>query len=116
MTLELLKIVWALATVIVLVYVFAKLLGRKQYPGPSGLPVKSIGYIGLGPRRGIAVLKAGREVLLVGLTQTEIRLLRAYPEEEFLREKGPIERKTEQANGFKRFLQGGGLFNEKTPQ
>lgn len=114
MTYELLKIVWALATVIILIYVFVRLFAKRQpFVGP-GVPVKNIGYLGLGPRRGILVLKAGREVLLLGITQTEIRLLRAYPQEEFLHEEGPFEKKTETRGSFKKLLQGGGLFNEKT--
>ncbi len=114
MTVEILKIIWALLTTVVLVYVFARIFTRRQVLSGSSLVVKNIGYLGLGPRRGILILKAGREVLLLGVTQTEIKLLRAYPAEELGIGEGRPERTPEEEGKFKRLLSGG-LFNEKTP-
>ncbi len=119
MTGELLRILWALAVVVVFIVVVAKLLGKKAPVAGGGL-VQNLGYMSLGPRRGIVILKVAREVLLVGLTQTEIKLLKAYPEEEFLQShsgtgnNNQLSNNVEYLKSLKRLLQQGRLYNEKT--
>ena len=41
-----------------------------------------ISYQPFGPKRGVAALKVGKEVLILGMTQTEMRLLKSFNEED----------------------------------
>lgn len=72
----------ALALGIVLVVIGAAAFAyRKKRPGAAG-PVSLVSYLPLGPRKGVATLKVGRELLVVGVTGTDLRLLASLPEGE----------------------------------
>lgn len=70
----------ALAGVVGLIVLVAFVLKRKA--APDGL-MKLVEYRSFGPKRGIAALRAGGQVLLIGVTQTEFRLLTSFKESEF---------------------------------
>jgi flagellar biogenesis protein FliO len=41
-----------------------------------------IGYQAVGPKKGVAALKVGREVLILGVTPNDMRLLKTFREDE----------------------------------
>jgi flagellar biosynthetic protein FliO len=47
----------------------------KKRQGGSGM-MKVLSYLSLGPKSGIAAVKVGREILLIGVTSTDIKLLK----------------------------------------
>jgi flagellar biosynthetic protein FliO len=63
----------ALALVIGVIVLLGAFLKKRQ--AKDGL-MKIMGYQSLGPKKGIAMVKVGAEVLLVGVTATDIRLLK----------------------------------------
>jgi len=48
---------------------------RKRQPGVPGF-FQLMAYHPFGPRRGVAALRVGRELLLLGVTNTDFKLLR----------------------------------------
>lgn len=64
----------ALALVIVLIAAAAWVYRKKQ-PGTPGL-FKVVAYQPFGPRRGVAALRVGREVLVLGVSNSDLKLLR----------------------------------------
>ncbi len=64
----------ALALVSGLILLLGLFLKKRQEK--EGL-MKVMGYQSLGPKKGIAMVKIGQEVLLVGVTATDIKLLKA---------------------------------------
>ncbi|RMG01457.1 MAG: hypothetical protein D6726_09525 [Nitrospirae bacterium] len=81
MTGEFLKIGLALAGVIGLILAGAKFAQSKTAASPGLL--KTLGYLSMGPRKGIAIVKAGREVMLIAVTPTDLKLLKTVPEDAF---------------------------------
>jgi flagellar biogenesis protein FliO len=69
----------ALVAVIGLILVVGILLKRKKGK-PSLITVLS--YQSFGPRKGIAALKIGAEILLIGITSTDLKLLKTVGEKE----------------------------------
>lgn len=67
----------ALALVIGLIVMSALFLRKKQ--GKPGM-MKVMAYQSLGPKKGIAAVKVGREVLLVGITANDLKLLKSLGE------------------------------------
>jgi flagellar biogenesis protein FliO len=48
---------------------------KKKKPGIPGL-ISLVAYQQFGPRRGVAAVRVGREVLILGVTNTDLKLLR----------------------------------------
>jgi flagellar biogenesis protein FliO len=69
----------ALVFVIGLIFVIGTVLKRKQRK--SSL-MNVLTYQSFGPRKGIAALKIGTEILLVGITSTDLKLLKTFDESE----------------------------------
>jgi flagellar biogenesis protein FliO len=69
----------ALVFVILLIIGLSYVMRRRQ--GADGL-MKIVGYQSMGPKKGIAALKIGREILLVGVSASDIRLLKTYGDDE----------------------------------
>lgn len=69
----------ALIAVIGIIVVGGYLLRKRQEK--SSL-INILAYHSFGPRKGIAALKIGSEILLVGVTSTDIKLLRTMSEVE----------------------------------
>lgn len=67
----------ALALVIGLIVLSALFLRKRQ--AKPGM-MKVMAYQPLGPKKGIAAVKVGREVLLVGITANDIKLLKSLGE------------------------------------
>jgi len=70
----LLKTAAALGFVIMLIGVLA-MAYKKRQPGVMGL-FQLMAYHPFGPRRGVAALRVGQEVLVLGVTNTDFKLLR----------------------------------------
>jgi len=68
----------ALIFVILLILATA-LVYKKRYRGSGFISVEE--YLSFGPKRGIAAIKIGREILIVGITPHEFRLLKTLDEE-----------------------------------
>ncbi|MBP2675155.1 MAG: Flagellar biosynthesis protein, FliO [Deltaproteobacteria bacterium] len=64
----------ALAFVILLIAAVAWAYKKKK-PGIPGL-LQLVAYQPFGPRRGVAAVRVGREVLVLGVTNTDLKLLR----------------------------------------
>jgi flagellar biogenesis protein FliO len=64
----------ALAFVLLLIVGMAFVYKKKQ-PGIHGL-FQLVAYHSFGPRRGVAALRVGHEVLVLGVTNTDFKLLR----------------------------------------
>jgi flagellar biogenesis protein FliO len=75
-----LQMITALAAVIGMILVMRVFLKKRQ--GKPGM-MNMVAYQAFGPRKGLAALKMGKEVLLLGVTSTDIRLLRTFDENEF---------------------------------
>jgi len=72
----LVKLAVALVFVLVLFFIFAKLMKKMQVGqggGSNGLKV--VGALSLGPRERIVVVQAGSEQILLGVTSTQINKL-----------------------------------------
>jgi flagellar biogenesis protein FliO len=74
------QMIIALAAVIGMIFLMSFFLKKRQ--GKSGV-INILAYQSFGPKKGIAALKMGREVLLIGITSTDIRLLKTFKENEF---------------------------------
>lgn len=69
----------ALALVIFLIYAIA--FTAKKRRGAGGF-LGLLEYLSLGPKRGIAVVRVGRRALVLGVTQTDFKLLKTLGHEE----------------------------------
>lgn len=65
----------ALTLVIGMICLLGVAMKKKQ--GKEGL-MTVLGYQSLGPKKGIAAVKIGQEVLLVGVTATDVKLLKSF--------------------------------------
>jgi flagellar biogenesis protein FliO len=75
-----LQVISALAIVVGLIFVAAFFLKKRQ--GKPGL-MKLVAYQSFGPRRGVAAMKVGREILLIGVTASDLKVLRIFNEGDF---------------------------------
>lgn len=71
----LLKIVMGLALVILLAYAFTRLATHRLPVSRSRGGVRVLGHVYLGGRRGVSLLKVGRAVLVLGVTDHQVGLL-----------------------------------------
>jgi len=69
----------ALLFVIILIFAAGYILKKKQ--NRFGF-MSIIGYQPVGPKKGVAALKVGKEVLILGVTSNEMRLLKIFREDE----------------------------------
>jgi len=65
----------ALALVVGMIALLGVFLRKRQEK--DGL-MKVLGYQSLGPKKGIAAVKIGQEVLLVGVTASDLKLLKSF--------------------------------------
>lgn len=79
MTETYLQMTAALIFVVLLILGVGYFMRKKQ--GKYGL-MSVVGYQSMGPRKGVAALKIGGEVLILGITAQEMRLLRTFKETE----------------------------------
>ncbi len=71
-----LQMAFALAAVIGLIVVMGFFLKKRQQM--TGSMMKVVAHQSLGPRKGLIAVKVGTEVLLLGVTPSDVRLLRTY--------------------------------------
>lgn len=69
----------ALVMVIFLIYAIA-FAAKKRRGGNAFLGM--LEYLSLGPKRGIAVVRVGKKALVLGVTQTDFKLLKTIGEQE----------------------------------
>lgn len=74
------QVMTALGMVLGLIFLFAFLLRKKQTRNEM---MKVIAYHPLGTRKGITAMKVGEEILLLGVTPADIKLLRRYNASDF---------------------------------
>ncbi|NTW66566.1 MAG: FliO/MopB family protein [Nitrospirae bacterium] len=70
-----LQMILALALVIGMILLLGTFLKKKQ--SKDGL-MKVIGYQSLGSKKGLAAVRINNEVLVLGITATDLKLLRTY--------------------------------------
>ncbi len=99
---ETLKIILALAFILGLILATAALM--KKRAGTTSEILKTLGYLHLGPRKGIAVIKAGEEVLLIGLTPNDLKLLKTLPESAVESELKKMRDNIDQIKSFKEMM------------
>jgi len=87
MTGEIIRIGLALALVLGMLVAGSRFLRKRQEI--RGF-MSIVGYCSLGQKKGIAACRVGRDLLLIGVTQNSISLLKSYREDEldssFIRE------------------------------
>ncbi len=71
------QVALALGAVIAMILIMGFFLRKRQMK--SGF-INFIAYQSFGPRKGIAALKMGKEVLLIGITSTDLKLLKIFHE------------------------------------
>jgi len=74
-----LQVAAALLFVVLLIGAAGFVLKRKQ--NRFGL-MSVVSYQSFGPKKGVAAMKIGKEVLILGLTPNDIRLLRVFKDED----------------------------------
>ncbi len=79
MTATYIQMAAALAFVILLIFAAGFILKKKQ--NKFGL-MSLVGYQSFGPKKGVAALKIGREILILSVTPNEMRLLRVFKDSE----------------------------------
>ncbi|HEB76201.1 MAG TPA: hypothetical protein ENJ04_07610 [Nitrospirae bacterium] len=99
---EYLKIVVALIFVVGLILVVAGVMKNRNAARTEIL--KTLGYLNLGPRKGIAIIKAGEEILLVGITANDLKLLKTLPESALESELNTLKDNIRQIKSFKEML------------
>lgn len=65
------------ALIFVILLIFAAGFMMKKRQNKFGF-MKIVGYQPFGPKKGVAALKVGKEVLILGVTANEMRLLRTF--------------------------------------
>jgi len=93
MTSTYIQMAGALTFVLLLIFGVAYLVRKKQ----NRLDLMSvISYQNIGPKKGVAALKIGKEVLILGVTTNEVRLLKTFQDNELdLDETGGFQSKLE---------------------
>ncbi len=99
---ETLKIALSLAFIVGLILVVAGFMKKRTATGSEIL--KTLGYLNLGPRKGIAIIKAGEEILLVGITTNDLKLLKTIPESALENELRTLKDNIQQIKSFKELL------------
>jgi flagellar biogenesis protein FliO len=79
MTATYIQMLAALIFVILLIVGAGFLMKKKQ--GRPGL-MSVVSYHSMGPKKGVAALKIGKEVLILGVTSSDMRLLKTFKEDE----------------------------------
>jgi len=74
-----LQVATALIVVVGLILIFGIVMRKRQ--GKTSL-ITVLAYQSFGPRKGIAALKIGPEILLIGVTSTDLKLLKTFDENE----------------------------------
>jgi flagellar protein FliO/FliZ len=74
-----LQLILALALVIGVIFVLGALLKKNQ--SKDGL-MKVLGYQSLGPKKGVAAVKIGNNVLILGVTPTDLKLFKTMSDAE----------------------------------
>ena len=81
MTAEYIQMIVALGAVIGLILLLSFFMKKKQ--SRTGPLMNVVAYHAFGPRKGVAALKMGKDVLLLGITSTDVRLLKTFHENDF---------------------------------
>ncbi len=101
---ETLKIAVSLVFIVGLILVVAGFMKKRTGTGSEIL--KTLGYLNLGPRKGIAIIKAGEEILLIGITTNDLKLLKTLPKSALENELKTLKDNIRQIKSFKELLTG----------
>lgn len=71
----------AAALVFVILIIVAAAFIQKKKQNRTGL-MNIVGYQPFGPKKGVAALKVGKEILILGVTSNDMRLLKTFGEGE----------------------------------
>jgi len=100
---EIIKVMLSLLIVLGAIAVTARVMKGRSV-STTGL-LRTLGYLSLGPRKGIAIVKAGREVMLLAVTPNDLKLLKTIAEEDVSVELASIKDNIQQIKGLReRFL------------
>jgi|WetSurMetagenome_2_1015567.scaffolds.fasta_scaffold108972_3 flagellar biogenesis protein FliO len=75
------QMILALAAVIGLILLLSMFMKKRQ--SRTGTVMNVVSYQSFGPRKGVAALKMGKEVLLLGITSNDVKLLKTFNENDF---------------------------------
>ncbi|HMK50594.1 MAG TPA: flagellar biosynthetic protein FliO [Thermodesulfovibrionales bacterium] len=75
------QMILALAAVIGLILLSSMFMKKRQ--ARTGTVMSVVSYQSFGPRKGVAALKMGKEVLLLGVTSGDVKLLKTFKEDDF---------------------------------
>jgi len=92
----------ALAFVLLLIAAAAWVY-RKKKPGGPGI-IDLVAYQPFGPRRGVAAVRIGREVLIVGVTNADLKLFRVINAEDL--KSGAVSAVTDKVLRLRRIKEG----------
>jgi flagellar biogenesis protein FliO len=81
-----LQLILALALVIGVIFLVGAVLRKNQYR--DGL-MKVMGYQSLGPKKGVAAVKVGKDILILGVTPTDLKLFKTLTDAEAERLSAP---------------------------
>lgn len=79
MTQTYIQMVAALILVILLIFATGFIMRKKQ--NRFGL-MNLVSYHSFGPKKGVAALKIGKEILILGISSNDMRLLKTFSDEE----------------------------------
>ena len=71
----------AFLLVLGLAYAATRLMAQRV-PTPAGGRLRVVGHLSLGGRRGVAMVRHGRRVLILGVTDQQVNLLDSFESEE----------------------------------
>jgi len=71
----------AAAFIFVIILMLGSMFILRKKQNKTGRLMNIIGYQSFGPKKGVAALKVGGEVLILGITSNEMRLLRVFKED-----------------------------------
>ncbi len=74
------QIIGPLVFVIILIFLASYIYKKRQRK--SGL-MSLVEYTSIGPKKGVAALKVGKEILILGVTPTNLGLLKTFKDENF---------------------------------
>ncbi|MBI4698368.1 MAG: flagellar biosynthetic protein FliO [Nitrospirae bacterium] len=72
----------AAALIFVVLLIFAATFVLKKRQNRTDRLMNIIGYQSFGPKKGVAALKVGGEVLMLSITSSDIRLLKVFKKDE----------------------------------
>lgn len=80
---EIIKIIFYLILVLGIIYLLANFLKKKVFQPTGGQYMETIEQLYLGPNKSLKLVKVRENILLLGVTDEKIELLKEWPKSEF---------------------------------